>query len=443
MGLGAAAVALVVTLVAAPRGMSLQDHRQPSTPLLPIHSGVPRLESGTVVLAVLPFTPIGDPSERQSAYADMATEELTSVLSAQPALRVLSRETANTYRGQRVDAVAVARELGTHYLLEGSVSLRGDSLRINVGLVDGRTGLRVWTQRVERGRSELPEIQDELVNSLAWQLQVQMNAIEGASRTVDPDVHTLIRAAWLLMQNAGQRGASALHEAKAKLDAAIAREPQNTNARLALSWYHVNLAVQLFAEDQDHHLKEAEALAKSVLERRPRSPGAHMALGLVEVSRSRLRAAAKHFEQAIELNPSHAGAHAQLGRALMRVGNLDTANEHVRYAMRLSPRDPHMPYWLGFAAAIELERKDLRAARRSLERALELNPQQPRNLLLSAAVAALEGRTEKATQTIASLQRSLPHMRDDVIRKRFGGPEGSEYRRGLDLALAAAGRLIQ
>ncbi len=157
---------------------------------------VPALEKGTVALAVMPLTSAGDEGRSPGEFAELVTDELTMVLSSLPAMRVISRETSSTLRGQAIDAISIGNEFGVSYLLEGSASLRGNRLRVNAGLVETRTGLRVWSQRFERDARERPAMQDEIVNSLARQLQVEVARIEGNRPATDPDVHVLITKAW-------------------------------------------------------------------------------------------------------------------------------------------------------------------------------------------------------------------------------------------------------
>jgi TolB-like protein len=70
---------------------------------------------------VLPFTSSGDSGEA-SRFADMMTDDLTNLLSRVPGFRVISRNTAEAYRNQRIGAAAIGAELGVRYLLEGRVS---------------------------------------------------------------------------------------------------------------------------------------------------------------------------------------------------------------------------------------------------------------------------------------------------------------------------------
>ena len=115
-------------------------------------SSAPGLPDGAakeiVAIAVLPFTSYGETGE-PSRFADMMTDDLTNMLSRVSGFRVISRNTAETYRNQRIDAATVGAELGVRYLLEGRVSMRDNYLRVNVELTNTKTRLHAWSGRFE------------------------------------------------------------------------------------------------------------------------------------------------------------------------------------------------------------------------------------------------------------------------------------------------------
>jgi class 3 adenylate cyclase len=84
-----------------------------------LRTSVPRLS-----IVVLPFVNLSDDRDQQY-FADGVTEDLTTDLSRLADMFVISRSTAFSYRGKRVDAKQIGRELGVRYVLEGSVRRSG------------------------------------------------------------------------------------------------------------------------------------------------------------------------------------------------------------------------------------------------------------------------------------------------------------------------------
>ena len=87
----------------------------PSAPPVSQLAVAPRLS-----IVVLPFTNLSNDPEQQY-FADGITEDLTTDLSRIADMVVISRNTAFTSQGKRVDTKQIGRELCVRYVLEGSV----------------------------------------------------------------------------------------------------------------------------------------------------------------------------------------------------------------------------------------------------------------------------------------------------------------------------------
>jgi TolB-like protein/DNA-binding SARP family transcriptional activator/Tfp pilus assembly protein PilF len=124
-------------------------------------------------LLVLPFAASGETGAIQS-LADLMTDDLTNMLSRATSLRVVSRQTAQSYQGKPVDIAALGAELQVRYVLEGSMHMYRDKLRVNVELIDPVTRLPVWTSQIERDSADRRGVRDEIVKHLARVLQFEI-----------------------------------------------------------------------------------------------------------------------------------------------------------------------------------------------------------------------------------------------------------------------------
>jgi adenylate cyclase len=61
----------------------------------------------------------------------------------------------------------VGRELGVRYVLEGSVRRAGQRVRETAQLIDTTSGEHLWTDRVDRGLSDIFAVQDEITAGIA------------------------------------------------------------------------------------------------------------------------------------------------------------------------------------------------------------------------------------------------------------------------------------
>lgn len=109
------------------------EHRLPTAEL----SAALRLPDKPSI-AVLPFENIsGDPE--QEYFADGMVEDIISGLSRSKLLFVIARNSTFTYKGKAAAVRQVGRELGVHYLLEGSVRRSGKRLRVTAQLINVST----------------------------------------------------------------------------------------------------------------------------------------------------------------------------------------------------------------------------------------------------------------------------------------------------------------
>jgi hypothetical protein len=83
---------------------------------------------GKPSIAVLPFDNLsGDPN--QDYLADGITDNIITALSKIPEMIVIARNSVFTYRGKPIKVQKVAEDLGTRYVLEGSIQKAYNRLR--------------------------------------------------------------------------------------------------------------------------------------------------------------------------------------------------------------------------------------------------------------------------------------------------------------------------
>lgn len=94
------------------------------------------LHTNKDILIVVPFVNIsGNPG--QEYIADGMTEEMITQLSRLNPIQlgVIARTTSMIYKGTTKDTAQIGRELGVNYLLEGSIQLQGNRIRVTAQLI--------------------------------------------------------------------------------------------------------------------------------------------------------------------------------------------------------------------------------------------------------------------------------------------------------------------
>ncbi|MBV8507293.1 MAG: adenylate/guanylate cyclase domain-containing protein, partial [Alphaproteobacteria bacterium] len=128
-------------------------------------------------IAVLPFANFsGDPE--QEFFADGITEDIISMLAGWRAFPVIARNSTFTYKGQTVDVKKVGEELGVLYVLEGSVRKSGRRVRVTAQLIRADTNHHIMAERYDRDLTDLFELQDEIVTTIAGAIQPELLKLE-------------------------------------------------------------------------------------------------------------------------------------------------------------------------------------------------------------------------------------------------------------------------
>jgi adenylate cyclase len=128
-------------------------------------------------IAVLPFTNLGSDPE-QEYLADGIVQDIITELSRFSELFVIARNSSFQYKGKAVDVRQVGRELGVHYVLEGSIRRGGDRIRIAAQLIDATTGAHRWAEHYDRKLEDVFTVQDEVVRTIVAILAAHVRKAE-------------------------------------------------------------------------------------------------------------------------------------------------------------------------------------------------------------------------------------------------------------------------
>ena len=126
-------------------------------------------------IAVLPFATLGGDAE-QKYFAQGVVNEIITALSRIHWLSVMVRSSSFTYKGQAVDVKQVDRELGVHYVLEGSVRNAGGRVRIAAQLVDAASGAHLWAERFDGSLETVFELQDQVAIGVAAAIELALHS---------------------------------------------------------------------------------------------------------------------------------------------------------------------------------------------------------------------------------------------------------------------------
>ncbi len=248
----------------------------------------------------------GDPE--QEYFSDGLTEDVTTELAQLPRLFVIARNSAFMYTGKQVNVEDVGRELGVRYVLEGSVQKVGDRVRVTAQLIDATTGGHVWSQRYDRGLSDIFAIQSDISEEILGAVGAGIRDAEGQRLARKPrQSFTATDAFWRGLYHLNRGSREDIEEARRLFERAIELDPAAASPHSLLGSTYLTELSQGWSADAAL-LDRGEALGKRAVEL-DASVG-HLTLAFASYLRDRPERMLAEAERAIELGPSNADFHA-------------------------------------------------------------------------------------------------------------------------------------
>ena len=99
---------------------------------------------------------------------------------------MIARNTMFTFKGKSVDIRAVGRELGVRYVLEGSVRMAGNRIRVSAQLIEAASGNHLRGERYDRNLDDIFTIQDEITSSVVGCIEPELLATEHTRASREP-----------------------------------------------------------------------------------------------------------------------------------------------------------------------------------------------------------------------------------------------------------------
>ena len=389
-------------------------------------STVAQLEQGrppVPMLVVLPLLNLTGDLSRQHVVEGLV-DELIAALSRFRGFGVFSRSASFAHR----EKTNPADSIGADYLLEGSLRMLGDVLRLVLTLA-GKDGRSLWSGTFSGRIDDVFSFQDEVVRQVAAIIEPRIQATE-LSRSWRQRPSSLDAYDMFL------RGVAKLYEfeetpnaeAISLLERAISIEPEN-GAYLGFACWALEMRITMgwpALSDSDRH--RCIELANDAITRAGDDAVvlAHcgVALQLVGLEYDRGLAVA---ERAVACNPNDPVALVNAGLAHYLGGSLESALERLHYCIALQPNDAYdaMGIISNVYAGLNRHEEALLWAKRGLAINASFQP----NHWVAVASAAHLGRLDEAREalvrllshapglTVAKLLRVRPrdHSRDEGI----------------------------
>jgi len=392
-----------------------------------------RNETGTsiqprrVSVAVLPFVNMS-PEPEQDYFCDGISDEIINALTRVSELNVIARTSAFQFKGVAVDIREVGQRLGADLVIEGSVRKAGMELRIAAQAIDSESGHHLWSQTFRRELKDIFRIQEEIAESVAGLLRLQMPEARVRSSARNLDAHTrYLRARFLIYQQSPEARRVALEQLHELIELFPDYAPAYSGVAAAiglLCFFGVVSGRDMYPEvkanaergyalDPDsgetctvlggvracfeYRWEEADRLYERGLELQPGHATAHMFRAITSLGRGNILAAEAGFRRAAELDPISASGCARMGYLHYVKGDYRSAAEHLRRSLDLDRDYPETRLYEGL---LRFQQQDYDGVIQCLS-----SSSVPLDIGLTAAAHARKGSESQARKCIEKLSR--------------------------------------
>lgn len=356
-------------------------------------------------IAVLPFLNMSR-GEDGDYFSDGLAEELLNVLSKIRGLRVAARTSAFSFKGKQATIAEIGRALNVASVLEGSIRMAGNRVRIAVQLVKVADGYQLWSETYDRTMDDIFAVQDDIAQSVVGELRARLL---GETPGANTSAQLIIEVAEAVKGRAANAEAQRLMllgryflDRMTREDTAkgivYLREALDLDPGYALCWAELGRAYSIEAGRAWVPVREgvdlAHDAARRSLELEPDLAEAHALMGRLELTYDLdLAGAEASYRRALDLAPGSSDVLDGAGVLYYKLGRLDEALELQRLVLIQDPLSASFWHNLGLTthAAGLLDESE-----NAFRRAIELAPQRLVSAALLALVMMEQGRYDEA-----------------------------------------------
>jgi len=293
-------------------------------------------------LAVMPFLSIGG----EDAQGIGIATEILNELARNRDLRLLARDSSFALANQNLTAQEIGEHLRARYLVEGTIQRSGDTLLVDVQLVDALEGTIAWGDRFSAVAANVTQVQRAIAGKIAGSLhsgmrEAEKHAILDAGPR-DLDVYQLTLRG---IARKHQFSPEATRAGRADLEEAIRRDPNYAPAWAYLAWINlIDMLLQFTGDYQFSQLGGVIAQFNRAIELDPSFPAPYQGLSQALIYADDVAQSLAVARRAVELGPSDADGLLFLANALFESGETAEAMDAAKRAIELNPLRPPFYY---------------------------------------------------------------------------------------------------
>lgn len=309
-----------------------------------------RSEQGRVMLAVLPFQNLSGETQQEYLADGMTEEMITQLGSLNPEhLGVIARSSAMQYKNTPKEVVEIARELGVQYLLEGSIRLQGQRIRVTAQLIRASDQTHMWADNYDSDLTDILKVESEAARAIASQIRVrlprQVDQRLSDLPKVDPQAHEVYLQG---LHEYNLRTRDGMQRSVESLQSAVKIDPHYGLAWAALARAYALSPVTGFLTPSEA-MPEARVAAQRAIDIDDSLAQGHTILAFIKAHYEfDWPGAEREYRRGLQLNPSDPYAHFFYSNSyLSPLGRHDEAVSEMKKAIELDPYSAPIQSFLG------------------------------------------------------------------------------------------------
>ncbi len=339
------------------------------------------------------------------------------------ALFVIARNSTFTYKGKPADVRQVGRELGVHYVLEGSARKVGNRARVSAQLIEAATANQLWAEHYERTVDDVLGVQEDItrgiVAAVAPEVELAQIAHARRARPNDTADQLIWRAHGLLTESVRQGQSALALQAINMIRQAIAAEPSSLAAHNVLAWAQWSCHLYRWGPEPTKALTTMEAEVAQMQRINALDHRTLTIAGVQHIARGEPDRGLADLRRALEVNPNSSLSLMWLALCEAMAGQGEDARTHAALSLRLNPRDA----WIGVAhvalTMVSFTARNYAEATSWAELAIQAEPVAPLRRALMIACCARNGDLARAASEQAALNSFAPDFIPSLFRGDF------------------------
>ncbi|MEP6793080.1 MAG: helix-turn-helix domain-containing protein [Saprospiraceae bacterium] len=323
-------------------------------------------------IAVLPFVNMSTSAENEY-FSDGITEEIINALAKIRSLKVTSRTSSFYFKNKNIPIKEIGKELNVSAILEGSVRLSGDTIRITAQLIQAEEDFHFWSETWDRKLENIFEIQDEISLLIAEKLREQFGHFEIQEHLVGKQTDNIDAYEYSLKAkyHFNKWNPNDIRLAISLYEKALELDPGHTESYLGLAQCFGFMATTGFIPAEEGWGKTIQLTHQALL-LNDQLAGVHYQLGhLAFFTACDYKESFKGMQRAIEIQPNYVEAQQFMSFLYIIAGEKEKSLQHLDIALSI---DPLSQETLFFNAYFHYMLEDYATSLEQLDRCLKQNP---------------------------------------------------------------------